>query len=168
MDCSDPAAAGCWARGAPGGEQQLPAGSKKETQIEKLKRILLVDDEPKDVALTMLALNENQVENKVDVVCDGAEALDYLFRRGVFESRYSAQPAVILLDLGLPDIDGLEVLEQIRSNPVLKMIPVVMLASSPDECERMQSQPHEVTACVVKSVPLQSLIQAIGALDIFK
>src|ERR671926_1443164 len=95
-----------------------------------LKRILLVEDNQNDIELTLSALTENHLANEVVVVRDGAEALDYLYRRGAYESRVAGHPVVMLLDLKLPKVDGLEVLEHVKSNPNLKTTPVVMLTSS--------------------------------------
>src|ERR1700709_1640958 len=98
-----------------------------------LGRILLVEDDPKDVDLTLRALAEYNLANEVVVLRDGEEALDYLFRRGGFDARSSDNPAVLLLDLKLPQVDGLEVLQQIKSDETLKLIPVVVLTSSHEE-----------------------------------
>ena len=95
-----------------------------------LKPILLVEDNPNDLELTLLALERSQLANEVIVVRDGAEALDYLFRRNSHADRPQGNPAVLLLDLKLPKVDGLEVLEQVRDSADLRSIPVVMLTSS--------------------------------------
>src|ERR1700709_1295452 len=95
----------------------------------ELKRILLVEDSPNDIELTLSALEENHLANEVVVVRDGAEALDYLFRRGIYRMRAEGNPAVVLLDLKLPKVDGLQVLEQLRGDPELRSVPVVMLTS---------------------------------------
>src|SRR6201988_4892252 len=101
--------------------------------MNELGRILIVEDDPKDVDLTLTALEEYNLANEVVVTRDGAEALDYLYCRGEFSSRANENPAVMLLDLKLPKIDGLEVLQQVRSDERLKMIPVVVLTSSHEE-----------------------------------
>src|SRR5712671_5322964 len=98
-----------------------------------LGRILMVEDDPKDVELTLTALDEYNLANEVIVTRDGEEALDYLYCRGNFSTRSNDNPAVLLLDLKLPKVDGLEVLEQIRSDEKLKLIPVVVLTSSHEE-----------------------------------
>src|SRR5512136_399452 len=93
-------------------------------------RILLVEDSPNDVELTLSALSEHHLANEVVVVRDGEEALDYLFHRGVYKLRKPGNPAVVLLDLKLPKVDGLEVLQMMRKNADLKLVPVVILTSS--------------------------------------
>src|SRR5712692_8538324 len=101
--------------------------------MNTLGRILMVEDDPKDVELTLTALEEYNLANEVVVTRDGAEALDYLYCRGDFTTRTNDNPAVLLLDLKLPKVDGLEVLQQIKSDEKLKMIPVVVLTSSHEE-----------------------------------
>ena len=98
-----------------------------------LKPILLVEDDPNDLELTLVALERSQLANEVVVVRDGAEALDYLFKRNTFSDRGDGNPAVLLLDLKLPKVDGLQVLEAIRATEDLRSIPVVMLTSSREE-----------------------------------
>ena len=107
--------------------------------MNNLGRILLVEDDPKDVELTLMALEEYNLVNEVVVVGDGAEALDYLHCRGNFAARTSGNPAVLLLDLKLPKVDGLEVLQQIKSDQNLRMIPVVVLTSSREERDMVAS-----------------------------
>src|SRR3984957_12815837 len=101
--------------------------------MSALGRIFLVEDDPNDVELTMTALEDYHLANEVVVARDGAEALDYLYRRGAFASRHNGRPAVLLLDLKLPKVDGLEVLQQIKSDEKLRLIPVVVLTSSREE-----------------------------------
>src|ERR1700726_3550567 len=101
--------------------------------MSTLGRILLVEDDPKDVELTLTALEEYNLANEVVVAADGEEALDYLYGRGKFKARSNDNPAVMLLDLKLPKVDGLEVLKQIKSDEKFKMIPVVVLTSSHEE-----------------------------------
>ncbi len=130
-------------------------------------RILLVEDDPKDVELTLTALEEYNLANEVVVTRDGEEALDYLFRRGSFTTRSNDNPAVLLLDLKLPKVDGLEVLQQIKSNENLRMIPVVVLTSSREERDVLTSYKLGVNAYVVKPVDFHEFVNAIRELGIF-
>ena len=130
-------------------------------------RILLVEDDPRDTELTMTALEEYHLSNEVVVATDGAEALDYLFCRGKFQGRNSENPAVLLLDLKLPKVDGLEVLQQIRSDEKLKMIPVVVLTSSREERDKLASYQLGVNAYVVKPVDFHEFVNAIKELGVF-
>jgi CheY-like chemotaxis protein len=107
--------------------------------MNSLERILLVEDSPRDAELVLDALTEHRLANEVVHVRDGADALDYLYRRGEFADRSSGQPAVVLLDLKMPRVDGLEVLRQIKGDPALKMIPVVMMTSSREEQDLLRS-----------------------------
>jgi len=132
-----------------------------------LKKILLVEDNPNDIELTMEALSENNIANAVVVARDGEEALDYLCRKGNFSSRPSGNPGVILLDLKLPKVDGLEVLRLIRSNDELKMIPVVILTSSREESDLIESYRLGVNAYVVKPVDFNEFVKAIRTLGLF-
>jgi CheY-like chemotaxis protein len=132
-----------------------------------LKPILLVEDNPNDLELTLIALERSQLANEVIIARDGAEALDYLFTRGEFAQRVQGNPAVILLDLKLPKVDGLEVLDQIRQSATLKSVPVVMLTSSKEEQDLLRSYELGVNAYVVKPVDFQEFVKAIGDLGIF-
>ena len=132
-----------------------------------LGRILIVEDDPRDVELTMTALEEYNLANEVVVTRDGAEALDYLYCRGEFSSRSSENPAVMLLDLKLPKIDGLEVLQQVRSDERLKMIPVVVLTSSNEEKDMIRSYQLGVNAYVVKPVDFHEFVNAVKELGVF-
>ncbi len=132
-----------------------------------LKPILLVEDNPHDLELTLIALSKSQLANEVVVVRDGAEALDYLNRRGEFAERAIGSPAVILLDLKLPKVDGLEVLKEIRSTEALKPVPVVMLTSSKEEQDVVRSYQLGVNAYVVKPVDFTEFVRAIADLGIF-
>ncbi|MBQ5947520.1 response regulator [Massilia sp. ST3] len=132
-----------------------------------LKPILLVEDNPHDLELTLIALSKSQLANEVVVVRDGAEALDYLNRRGEFAERPVGNPAVILLDLKLPKVDGLEVLKAIRETELLKPIPVVMLTSSKEEQDVIRSYALGVNAYVVKPVDFNEFVRAIADLGIF-
>ncbi len=135
--------------------------------MSTIGRILLVEDDPRDTELTMTALEEYNLSNEVVVAADGAEALDYLFCRGQFEGRTSENPAVMLLDLKLPKVDGLEVLQQIKSDEKLKMIPVVVLTSSREERDMVTSYKLGVNAYVVKPVDFHEFVNAIKELGVF-
>ena len=135
--------------------------------MNTLGRILMVEDDPRDVELTMTALEEYNLANEVVVTRDGQEALDYLYCRGQFNSRFSENPAVILLDLKLPKIDGLEVLQQIRSDERLKVIPVVVLTSSHEEKDMVRSYQLGVNAYVVKPVDFHEFVNAVKELGVF-
>jgi CheY-like chemotaxis protein len=133
----------------------------------ELKRILLVEDSMHDVELTLSALEDNHLANEVVVTRDGEEALDYLFRRGIYKRRAEGNPAVVLLDIKLPKVDGLQVLEQMRKEPALKSVPVVMLTSSREEQDLVQSYHLGVNAYVVKPVDFTEFIGAIKELGLF-
>jgi CheY-like chemotaxis protein len=132
-----------------------------------LKLILLVEDNPHDVELTLAALAENKLANEVVVTRDGAEGLDYLYRRGQFKLRAEGNPAVILLDLKMPKVDGLEVLRILKADMELKAIPVVMLTSSREEKDLIVSYQLGVNAYVVKPVNFQEFVSAVKDLGIF-
>jgi CheY-like chemotaxis protein len=132
-----------------------------------LKPILLVEDNPNDLELTLIALERSQLANEVVVVRDGADALDYLHARAPYASREQGNPAVVLLDLKLPKVDGMEVLAEIRGNPALKSIPVVMLTSSREEQDLIRSYELGVNAYVVKPVDFTEFVRAIADLGIF-
>src|SRR5471030_204885 len=135
--------------------------------MDNLGRILMVEDDPNDVELTMTALEGHNLANEVVVTRDGEEALDYLYRRGNYATRSSDHPAVILLDLKLPKIDGLEVLRQVKSDDNLKMIPVVVLTSSREEKDLVSSYKLGVNAYVVKPVDFHEFVNAIKELGVF-
>jgi DNA-binding response OmpR family regulator len=135
--------------------------------MDKLGRILMVEDDPKDVELSMTALEDYNLVNEVVVARDGEEALDYLYCRGTFQDRSSDNPAVILLYLKLPKVDGLEVLKEIKSNAKLKMIPVVVLTSSKEEKDMVTSYKLGVNAYVVKPVDFHEFVNAIKELGVF-
>lgn len=132
-----------------------------------LKPILLVEDNPNDLELTLLALEKCKLVNEVSVTRDGEEALDYLHRRNRFADRASGNPTFILLDLKLPKIDGLEVLQQVRAHPELKNIPVVMLTAFKEDQDLLRSYDLGVNAYVVKPIRFQELIQAIADISVF-
>jgi len=135
--------------------------------MDKLGRILMVEDDPKDVELTLTALEEYHLANEVVVARDGQQALDYLYCRGEFSGRGQGNPAVMLLDLKLPKVDGLEVLQKIKSDERLKMIPVVVLTSSQEEKDMMRSYSLGVNAYVVKPVDFHEFVNAVKELGAF-
>jgi two-component system, response regulator len=132
-----------------------------------LKRILLVDDSPRDTELALEALAQHNLANEVVALRDGVEALDYLFRRGQFTDRAKGQPAVVLLDLKMPKVDGIEVLRQIKSDPQLKTIPVVVLTSSREEQDLASSYQLGVNAYIVKPVLFQEFVEAVKQVGAF-
>lgn len=133
----------------------------------KLKRILLVEDNANDAELTLEALAEHNLANGVDVVRDGAEALDYLYQRGKYSDYEPGNLAVILLDLKLPKVDGLEVLSAIKADEKLKFIPVVVLTSSREERDVVESYRLGVNAYVVKPVNFSEFITAVKEIGAF-
>ena len=132
-----------------------------------LRPILLVEDSPRDLELTLAALSKCQLANEIVVARDGAEAIDYLYRRGEHEHRLLGDPAVVLLDLKLPKVDGLEVLEQVKKDESLRHIPVVMLTSSREEQDVVKSYELGVNAFVVKPVDFREFFEAIRDLGAF-
>jgi CheY-like chemotaxis protein len=135
--------------------------------LPSYKRILLVEDSANDAELTLTALTENHLVNEVVVARDGEEALDYLHRRGAFATRPDDNPVVVLLDLKLPKVDGLEVLAAIKSDPALRTIPVVMLTSSREEQDIVRSYDLGVNAYVVKPVEFSQFASALRELGLF-
>ncbi|MDC0712296.1 response regulator [Stigmatella sp. ncwal1] len=133
----------------------------------ELKRILLVEDSANDVALSMAALEEINLANEVVVVGDGQQALDFLRRQGAYAGRTDGHPAVVLLDLKLPKVDGLEVLAQLKNDPELRTIPVVMLTSSREEQDLTRSYGLGVNAYVVKPVAFPDFVTALRELGLF-
>jgi CheY-like chemotaxis protein len=132
-----------------------------------VKRILLAEDDPNDVELTLTALRANRLVNEVVVVRDGAQALDYLYRRGEYADRDTMLPAFILLDLKMPKVDGLEVLRTVKSDPALRRIPIVVLTSSHEEQDVVQSYNLGVNAYVVKPVDFGAFMDAVQTLGGF-
>lgn len=132
-----------------------------------LKPILLVEDDTRDLELTLLALERSQLANDVVVLRDGAQALAYLRREDEHAERSEGNPAVILLDLKLPKVNGLEVLEAVRTDPALRSIPVVMLTSSQQEADVVRSYELGVNAYVVKPVEFKQFVAAIADLGVF-
>ena len=135
--------------------------------MSKLGRILLVEDDPQDVELTMTALEEYNLANEVVLARDGQEALDYLYGRDKFSGRDEGRPAVMLLDLKLPKINGLEVLKQVRSDTMFRLLPVVILTSSHEEKDLIRSYELGVNAYVVKPVDFHAFVNAIKELGVF-
>lgn len=135
--------------------------------MEILGRILLVEDDPRDVELTLTALEDYNLANEVVVAADGEQALDYLYYRGKFMRRPRENPAVLLLDLKLPKVDGLEVLRQIKSDDDLRLIPVVVLTSSREEKDMVASYKLGVNGYVVKPVDFHAFVNAIKELGVF-
>jgi CheY-like chemotaxis protein len=135
--------------------------------MERLQRILMVEDDQRDVELSLTALEHYNLANEVVVVGDGEEALDYLHRRGKFMARASGNPAVVLLDLKLPKVDGLEVLQHIKADEALKVIPVVVLTSSREERDMVASYALGVNAYVVKPVDFHDFVNAVKDLGVF-
>ncbi|MBN1204256.1 MAG: response regulator [Myxococcaceae bacterium] len=135
--------------------------------MTELKKILLVEDSANDVALSLAALEEINLANEVVVVRDGQQALDFLYRRGEYAQRTDGNPAVVLLDLKLPKVDGLEVLNQVKGDPALKTIPVVMLTSSREERDLAHSYGLGVNAYVVKPVAFPDFVSALKELGLF-
>jgi CheY-like chemotaxis protein len=129
--------------------------------------ILLAEDNPNDVELTIEALDQHNLANRVVVAHDGVEALEYLRREGAFSEREPGDPAVVLLDIKMPRKDGLEVLREIRSDPALKRLPVVILTSSREEQDLITSYDLGVNAYVVKPVDFPSFIDAVKQLGVF-
>ena len=135
--------------------------------MAELRPVLLVEDSPKDLELTLAALEKCQMANDVVVVRDGEEALNYLYCRGSFEGREGGPPTVVLLDLKLPKIDGLQVLQQVKGDENLKHVPVVMLTSSREEQDLVRSYSLGVNAFVVKPVEFSEFFKAIQDLGVF-
>lgn len=132
-----------------------------------MSKILLVEDDPNDVELTLAALEQNGVSNEVVVVRDGEEALNYLFRTGEYAVREPGNPVAVFLDLKLPKVDGLEVLRRTKSEPRLKSIPVVMLTSSREERDMVQSYDIGANAYVVKPVDFEEFFTAVRQVGLF-
>jgi CheY-like chemotaxis protein len=137
------------------------------TAIGNIKNILLVEDDPRDVELTLEALDEYHLANKVQTVDNGAEALDYLYRRGKFKTRTGGNPVVVMLDNKMPKISGLEVLKTIKADEHLKAIPVVVLTSSRETPDLIEFYKHGVNAYVVKPLDFSEFMKAVKQLGVF-
>ena len=132
-----------------------------------LKPILLVEDNPNDIELTLAALEKSQLANEIVICRDGAEALDFLYRRGEHAHRETRDPAVVLLDLKLPKVDGLEILAKVKGDLRTRSIPIVMLTSSREETDLVRSYDLGVNAFVVKPVGFSDFFEAIQDLGVF-
>jgi len=137
------------------------------SEIATVKSILLVEDDPRDVELTLAALEGQNLANKVETVGNGAEALDYLYRRGKFASRAGGNPVLVLLDNKMPKVSGLEVLQAIKGDEDLKTIPVVVLTSSRETPDLIRFYQHGVNAYVLKPVDFSEFMQAVKQLGLF-
>lgn len=136
--------------------------------IENPKEILLVEDNPNDVELALLALRRNKISNHIHIARDGEEALNFIFRKGTFADRnLNNNPKLILLDLKLPKIDGLEVLQTIKSDPQTRKIPVVILTSSCEECDMVDSYQLGVNSYIVKPVDFEQFTEAVRQLGLY-
>lgn len=135
--------------------------------MSELKKILLAEDNPLDIEMTLNALQSNHLGNEIEVVRNGEQALDYLYARGGFAGRSDGNPALVLLDIKMPLVDGLEVLRQIKQDERLQTIPVVMLTSSREESDLVRSYKLGINAYVVKPVDFPAFVDAVTQLSIF-
>lgn len=135
--------------------------------MNEIRQILLAEDNPHDAELTLAALAEHHLANQVVVVSDGAQALDYLRSNGRFVGRAPGNPVVVLLDLKMPKVDGLEVLRVVKGDPALRTIPVVMLTSSREEADLVRSYQLGTNAYVVKPVGFQEFVDVVKQLGFF-
>ncbi|NIA13612.1 MAG: response regulator [Nitrospiraceae bacterium] len=133
----------------------------------ELKRILLVEDDPRDIELTIEAFETHSLANEIMIAHDGAEALDLLQRRGKFETMPGGNPALILLDLKMPKVDGLEVLRAVRADDNLKLIPVIVLTTSREERDIIESYNLGVNAYVLKPVGFEEFVEAVREIGLF-
>jgi CheY-like chemotaxis protein len=137
------------------------------TELRAIKNILLVEDDPRDMELTLTALEAHNLANRVTAVNDGAEALDYLYCRGKFKMRGGGDPVLVLLDLKMPKVGGLELLKILKADDNLKSIPVVVLTSSRETPDLVECYKHGVNAYVVKPVDFTDFMKAVQQLGIF-
>jgi CheY-like chemotaxis protein len=135
--------------------------------MSELKPILLSEDNPRDAELTLEALADNNLANRVALVRDGVEAMEYLRREGEYKTRKPGNPAVVVLDIKMPRMDGIDVLRAIRSDPALKLIPVVMLTSSREEQDLIRSYELGINAYVVKPVKFSQFVEAVKQVGLF-
>jgi CheY-like chemotaxis protein len=135
--------------------------------MNTLKRILLVEDDPNDIELTLTALSEHNMVNEVVIARDGVEALDYLYRRGSFAQHPAGNPVVILLDLKMPRMDGVQVLRQLSADEQMRLIPVVILSSSRESQDLEECYRLGVNAYVVKPVRFSEFVEAVKQIGVF-
>ena len=145
----------------------LESSGGGERVLDESKVILLVEDNPDDEALTLRAFAKNTIGNRIVVVRDGAEALDWLFRRGTHAERHEPDPQVVLLDLKLPKVDGLEVLRQLRADPKTKFLPVVILTSSKEESDLVQGYAFGANSYIRKPVDFEQFALAVRQVSLY-
>jgi len=138
-----------------------------ERVLDESKVILLVEDNPDDEALTLRAFAKNTIGNRIVVVRDGAEALDWLFRRGTHAERHEPDPQVVLLDLKLPKVDGLEVLRQLRADPKTKFLPVVILTSSKEESDLLRGYELRANSYIRKPVDFARFVESVREIGMY-
>ncbi len=135
--------------------------------LDETKVILLVEDNPDDEALTLRAFAKNNIGNRIVVVRDGAEALDWLFRRGQYSERHDPEPQIVLLDLKLPKVDGLEVLRQMRDDPRTELMPVVILTSSKEESDILRGYELRANSYIRKPVDFARFVEAVREIGMY-
>ena len=135
--------------------------------MEELKRILLVEDDPQDVKLILCAFEKHNLANEMAIARDGVEALDYLYRRKMFALRPEGNPVVILLDLKMPKVDGIQVLRELKSDEKMRCIPIVILTSSRESCDMEECYKLGVNAYVVKPVQFTEFVEAAKEIGVF-
>lgn len=138
-----------------------------DTKLLNIKKILLVEDDPRDVELTLSAMEESHLANKITVVSDGAEALDYLYYRGKYKTRVAGNPILVLLDNKMPKVSGLQVLKTIKADEHLKTIPIVALTSSRETPDLTEFYKNGINAYVVKPMDFVEFMKAVQQLGIF-
>jgi len=135
--------------------------------VDEARPILLVEDNLDDEALTVRAFAKNNIRNPIAVARDGADALDWLFRRGAHTARAAVDPAVVLLDLKLPKVDGLEVLAQLRGAPETRLLPVVILTSSKEESDRLRGYELRANSYIRKPVDFSAFLEAVREIGLY-
>jgi CheY-like chemotaxis protein len=138
-----------------------------DTEIRKIRKILLVEDDPQDAELMLASLQGHDLADRVVVVRDGEKALDYLYRRGEFKSRLGGDPILVLLDLKMPKVTGLEVLKIIKADAYLRIVPVVVFSSSREASDLIACYKHDVNAYVVKPVDFSEFTKTVQQLVFF-